>query len=155
MFVRKRLDIYFIKDLMFRRAHQQLSESLRLTLDEDDYISGKTRNKLRKNYEDNYNEWIRSAKREYKRIIRERKAKIKAGEVDQKEEIASFLQSIGVEFIELPQEEPEIQAETVEIDTPEGSAEKPEIDAETDEKAKDDKEYNEQDPGQEQDAREE
>lgn len=140
----KRLDIYFIKDLIFRRAHEQLAESLQLTLEQDDFITKKTLHRITKNYEDCYNETIKLGKKEFKKIIKARKKKAKLGEIDQNEEIASFLQSIGVEFLELRQEEPG-QETSEEIEET-----KPEIDAETGEDEKSEQEDVEQEPGQEQ-----
>lgn len=97
----KRLDVYFIKDLIYRRAHEELAESLKLTIEQDDYISRKTLHKITRNYEECYNETIKLGKKEFRRIIRARKKKARTGEIDQNAEIAMFLQTIGVEFYEL------------------------------------------------------
>lgn len=140
----KRLDIYFIKDLMFRRAHEELAESLQLTVEQDDYITKKTLHRITKNYEDCYNETIKLSKKEFKKIIKTRKKKAKAGEINQNEEIATFLQSIGVGFLELRQEEPE-QERPEEIEET-----KPEIGAETGEEEMDEQEDVEQESEQEQ-----
>ena len=140
----KRLDIYFIKDLIFRRAHEQLAESLQLTVEQDDYITKKTLYRITKNYEDCYNETIKLGKKEFKKIIKERKKRAKLGEIDQGEEIATFLQSIGVEFLELRQEEPEPE----QSEEPEET--RAEIDVETAEEEKPEQEDVEQEPEQEQ-----
>lgn len=152
---RKRLDVYFIKNLMFRRAHQQLSESLRLMTDEDLIMSTRIYKVVRKNYEDDYKENIKRSKKEYKRIIKERRKKAKNGEINQNEELALYLQSIGVEFLELEleseaDEDQEINKQETKEDPNSDVEEALKIDAQTEEKEGSKKETVEQEEGQEQ-----
>ena len=126
MNLKKRFDIFFIKNKLIGKALEEFYELMGKTLDTDDFIGPKTNTYIKGLAEAEFRRNLKAINKEFKIIQKSIRKAVKRGKIDYEKYLTNFLISVGInleEYALSPAERAELEDVDHEEPTP---AEEPE-----------------------------